>query len=71
MVGKTKHDHSAVGPALGYYYQAYYALITLFNSKDDDAFVSIESWDDVYFEEEDKKWVYPGFPIVSSKIKVS
>lgn len=44
-------DHSAVGPALGYYYQAIYALLLMLKSTDDAAFVSIESWDDVYLED--------------------
>lgn len=43
--------HSAVGSALGYYYQAIYALICLFDSKNDEAFVSIETFDDVYHED--------------------
>ena len=55
MPGDTDSKHSAVAPALGYYYQAYYALVILFDSQDDDAFVSIESWDDVYFEDGDQK----------------
>ncbi len=44
-------SHSAVGPALGYYYQAIFALISLFDSKNDNAFVSIETFDDVYHED--------------------
>lgn len=44
-------NHSAVGPALGYYYQAIYALITLFDSSSDNAYVSIETLDDVYHED--------------------
>lgn len=44
-------SHSAVGPALGYYYQAIFALICLFDSKNDNAFVSIETFDDVYHED--------------------
>lgn len=41
--------HSAAPSALGYYYQAVYALRLLLSGHDD-ASVSIESWDDVYFE---------------------
>ncbi len=41
-------DHSAVGSALGYYFQAIYALLLMLKSADDAAFVSVESWDDVY-----------------------
>ena len=48
-------NHSAIGPALGYYYQAIFALITLFDSKNDNAFVSIESFDDVYHEDGNQK----------------
>ena len=44
-------SHSAVGPALGYYYQAVFALISLFDSQNDNAFVSIETFDDVYHED--------------------
>lgn len=44
-------SHNATGPALGYYYQAVYALITLFDSKDDNAFISLETLDDVYHED--------------------
>jgi len=43
--------HSARGPALGYYYQAIFALISLFDSQNDNAFVSIETLDDVYHED--------------------
>ncbi|CAK8721485.1 hypothetical protein GMJAKD_10695 [Candidatus Electrothrix aarhusensis] len=55
MTDETRHNHSAVGPALGYYYQAYYAVITLWKAQDDEAFVSLESWDDVYLEDGDIK----------------
>lgn len=48
-------SHSAVGPALGYYYQAIFALISLFDSNNDNAFVSIETLDDVYHEDGVKK----------------
>ncbi|WP_159023751.1 ABC-three component system protein [Formosa sp. L2A11] len=48
-------NHSAVGPALGYYYQSIYALICLFESENEDSFVSIETLDDVYHEDGDKK----------------
>lgn len=44
-------SHSAIGPALGYYYQAIFALISLFDSQNDNAFVSIETFDDVYHED--------------------
>lgn len=44
-------SHSAVGPALGYYYQAIFALISLLDSKNSNAFVSIETIDDVYHED--------------------
>lgn len=44
-------QHGAIGPALGYYYQAIFALITLFESDNDNAFISIESLDDVYHED--------------------
>ena len=35
--------------------EAYYALITLWKAQDDEAFISIESWDDVYLEDGDVK----------------
>jgi len=47
----TQPNHGAIGPALGYYYQAIYALIQLFSSKNNDAYVSIETLDDVYHED--------------------
>ena len=47
----TDTNHQAIGPALGYYYQAIYALIELFNSDKNNSFVSIETWDDVYHED--------------------
>lgn len=50
-----KTDHGAIGPALGYYYQAIFALVTLFDSENDNAFVSIESFDDVYHEDGKQK----------------
>ncbi|EOX4955897.1 ABC-three component system protein [Vibrio alginolyticus] len=48
--GESSSDssvHSATGPALGYYYQSVYALTLLFDSTNDKAFVSVETWDDV------------------------
>jgi hypothetical protein len=42
--------HSAVAPALGYYYQAIYALRLLLLEDDSAASISIESWDDVVLE---------------------
>jgi hypothetical protein len=50
--------HSAVGPALGYYYQSIFALICLFDSENEDSFVSIETLDDVYHEDGDKKTLH-------------
>jgi hypothetical protein len=50
--------HSALGPALGYYYQSIFALICLFDSENDDSFVSIETLDDVYHEDGDKKTLH-------------
>lgn len=44
-------NHSAIGPALGYYYQAIFALISLFDSKNDNAYISIETLDDVFHED--------------------
>lgn len=43
-------SHSAVGPALGYYYQAVYALQLLLLQDAPDASISVESWDDVVLE---------------------
>jgi hypothetical protein len=39
--------HSAEGPALGFYYQVFFALLTLLETKTDDAAVGIEQLDDV------------------------
>lgn len=47
----AQSDHGARGPALGYYYQAIYALIQLFSSKSNSAYVSIETLDDVFHED--------------------
>ncbi|WP_417795768.1 ABC-three component system protein [Terasakiella pusilla] len=49
----TNSGHSAIGSALGYYYQGLYALVQLMDKTDDDAHVSVESWDDVYLEDTD------------------
>jgi hypothetical protein len=51
-------NHSAIGPALGYYYQSIFALICLFDSKNEDSFVSVETLDDVYHEDGDKKTLH-------------
>jgi hypothetical protein len=51
-------NHSAIGPALGYYYQSIFALICLFDSENEDSFVSIETLDDVYHEDGDKKTLH-------------
>ncbi|MBB2148973.1 ABC-three component system protein [Pedobacter gandavensis] len=48
-------SHQAVGPALGYYYQAIYAFVTLFDSKNPGAYVSIETFDDVFLSDGSKK----------------
>jgi len=45
------NTHSAIGPALGYYYQAIFALISLMDSQNDNAYVSIETFDDVFHED--------------------
>lgn len=45
------NTHSAIGPALGYYYQAIFALISLLDSQNDNAYVSIETFDDVFHED--------------------
>lgn len=42
--------HSAVASALGYYYQAVYALRLLLLNEEPTASISIESWDDVVLE---------------------
>jgi hypothetical protein len=47
----TKTSHAAVGPALGYYYQGIYALILLLDSISPNAFVSIETLDDVVLDD--------------------
>ncbi|WP_146205474.1 MULTISPECIES: ABC-three component system protein [unclassified Azospirillum] len=50
MTSAATNQHSATGSALGYYYQAIYALILLLESERDDVSVSIETLDDVYLE---------------------
>jgi len=55
---KKMSTHSAVGPALGYYYQAIFALISLFDSQNDNAYVSIETFDDVFHEDGTVKNLY-------------
>ncbi|WP_322405517.1 ABC-three component system protein [Massilia luteola] len=51
-------SHSAVGPALGYYYQAVYALRLLLLQDVPDACISIESWDDVVLEKGTARQLY-------------
>ncbi|WP_298511031.1 ABC-three component system protein [uncultured Kordia sp.] len=64
-------SHSAIGPALGYYYQAIYALICLLDSQNDDAFVSLETLDDVYHEDGDtKNLTQLKHKTISSKISI-
>lgn len=46
----SQPSHSAVGPALGYYYQAIYALRLLLVEENDGASIAIETWDDVVLE---------------------
>ncbi|CAN7800341.1 hypothetical protein LJR022_009808 [Paraburkholderia hospita] len=50
----SPNAHSAADSALGYYYQAVYALRLLLLDYED-ASVSIESWDDVYLETSDRR----------------
>jgi len=51
----TENTHSAVGPALGYYYQAIYALKVLFEEDDINSCISIETLDDVVIENGSQK----------------
>lgn len=51
----SKPTFSAVGPALGYYYQAIYALKVLFDEEDINSCVSIETLDDVTIESTSRK----------------
>ena len=50
----SANAHSAADSALGYYYQAVYALRLLLLDHEE-ACVSIESWDDVYLEKRDRR----------------
>jgi hypothetical protein len=50
----SANAHSAADSALGYYYQAVYALRLLLQDHED-AYVSIESWDDVYLEKGNRR----------------
>ncbi|MCI5130114.1 MAG: hypothetical protein D3904_01025 [Candidatus Electrothrix sp. EH2] len=71
MTNETRqHNHSALGPALGYLYQAYYALIALWQAGDDEAFVSLESWDDVYIEDRNKKSLHQLKHTIDPKKKI-
>lgn len=63
-------DHSAVGPALGYYFQAIYALLLMLKSTDDAAFVSVESWDDVYLEDGCQKELHQLKHSIDASIKI-
>ncbi|MCG8807333.1 hypothetical protein G1K57_04145 [Tenacibaculum finnmarkense] len=63
--------HSAVGPALGYYYQSVFALICLFDSENEDSFVSIETLDDVYHKDGDKKTLHQLKHKTTSNSKIS
>ena len=64
-------NHSAIGPALGYYYQAIYALTVLFDSKTDSAFVSIETFDDVYHNDGDLKVLHQLKHSIDPNTKIS
>ncbi|MPR11789.1 ABC-three component system protein [Microvirga tunisiensis] len=48
-------SHSATGSALGYYFQAVYALVVLLDAGGDDAGVSVETLDDVFLETQSEK----------------
>ncbi len=58
MSDTSRKPHSAIPSALGYLYQIYYALTLLHDSEQDEAFVSIETWDDVYFEKPGEKQLH-------------
>lgn len=67
----SKISHSAKGPALGYYYQAVFALICLFDSKNSSAFISIETFDDVYHEDGTQKTLHQLKHSINPDTKIS
>jgi hypothetical protein len=67
----TNISHSAIGPALGYYYQAIFALICLFDSKNDNAYVSIETFDDVYHDDGSQKTLHQLKHSINTDSKIS
>ncbi|PUZ25499.1 hypothetical protein DCC81_14540 [Chitinophaga parva] len=64
-------SHGAVAPALGYYYQAIYALKLLLESEEPDAYVSIETLDDVYFSDGSKKELHQLKHTVAEDAKIT
>jgi hypothetical protein len=55
---KSKQCHSAEAPALGFFYQAFFALLTLLTQDTDNAAVGIEQLDDVELRVDGSKLLY-------------
>ena len=52
------NKHSAIETNLGFYHQGLYAILVLLNSKSDESCIVLETYDDIYLEEGDKKNLY-------------
>ena len=55
---QTSETHAAEGAALGFWYQAFYALLTLVTLTTDDAAIGIEQLDDVELKANGQKLLY-------------
>ncbi|MBU8536207.1 hypothetical protein [Falsiroseomonas tokyonensis] len=55
---QTTDTHAAEGAALGFWYQAFYALLTLVTLSTDDAAIGIEQLDDVELKADGQKLLY-------------
>lgn len=47
--------HAAIETNLGFYYQGLYSILVLLNSKSDESNIILETYDDIYLDDGDKK----------------
>ncbi|NOW07777.1 ABC-three component system protein [Clostridium beijerinckii] len=50
--------HAAIETNLGFYYQGLYSILVLLNSKSDESNIILETYDDIYLDDGDKKNLY-------------
>jgi hypothetical protein len=55
---RSSDSHAAEGSALGFYFQAFYALLTLVNLSTDEAAIGVEQLDDVELKADGQKLLY-------------